>query len=101
MSSKYKTLTEDEMKIVKGSIETVWNAIAPDVLEADEFNIRHKLNKRRMDNLDAIEACIDADRLETFDEEDGEQAHALIRALYDSRDYAGTLRYLAKHININ
>jgi len=71
---------------LKKAILQVWNDIAPDV---EDFH---------PDNEDAIEMCIDADRLVTFAK--SQEAKDQLRALLDQFGYQATLTYLASHINL-
>jgi hypothetical protein len=79
------------LKIITSSITATWSAIGDDVLESQP-NIK---------NLAAIEACVDADRMDTFDGARGKQAHELLRQMYAMRGYVQTLRMLAKRISLN
>jgi hypothetical protein len=79
-------LDQEFINRVKEPIYDVWQTIGPD---ADEFT---------EDNLEAIEACIDAGRLIT--EAEDKEAHDIIGELVAEHGYIKVLRFLGKHIHL-
>ena len=70
-------------------IETVWDQIGSDALEAFPDT----------DNEGAIELCIDASRLITI--ADNPIAQALVKDLVEEHGYVPVLKFLAKRIRLN
>jgi hypothetical protein len=84
------TITPAECQTLVESVETVWQAIAPDACEAFPA----------MRNVHAVEACIDADRLTMFDDGHGAEAQAIFRSMAMATSYAQALRYLARKVSL-
>jgi len=79
-------LDQEFINRVQGPIYDTWQAIGPDALEFTE------------DNLEAIELCIDADRLVTQTED--KEAQDIIDMLIAEHGYIRVLRFLGKHIHL-
>jgi len=84
-------LNQDFIKIVYAPMWATWNEISPDA--------------HCEDNEEAIELCIDADRMTTTAQ--GTQAYAdaviadkAIDAAMMEHDYAKVLKFLSKHIQL-
>jgi hypothetical protein len=84
------TIEPAKLRILIDSIKEVWQAIAPDACEAFP----------RMKNIHAVETCIDAGRLEMFDDQHGVEAHATFRQMLETTSYPQALRYLARKISL-
>lgn len=81
-------LNEEVIAKLSQPIQQSWQCIAGDVL-TDNPDI---------DNDEAIEMSIDADRLLiTIDDV---ESHELINALVDEHDYIPVLEFLSKHISL-
>jgi hypothetical protein len=80
------TLTPDELKTVTRSINLVWQEIATDLLDMGPC-----------DNEQAVECCLDADRL---DRKETKEADAIIDRLFLETSYNTTLKFLAKNIRL-
>jgi len=79
-------LDENVINRLKGTIYDVWSKIAPDAEDLVE------------DNLQAMEICLDADRLLLVAED--EEAYDFLHEVMDDHGYGKTLRFLAKHIHL-
>lgn len=81
-----------DLELVRGPINTVWNAIAYDMSELPG----------RMSNAAMVEACIDADRLTFFapGSEKAKLADAEISRAIDAHGYDKVLRFLSKNISL-
>ena len=69
---------------LKQSIYSTWNSIAPDCEDYD--------------SLEAVEACIDADRLITFAGD--KQSDDFIKELHQKVSWNRLLKFLAKEVGI-
>jgi len=74
-----------EMLVIKPAIRKVWNYIGMDVEDACGNN-----------NEEAIEVCIDADRLTMCADEP--EADALVKAVLKTADYSKVLKFLSTAI---
>lgn len=83
---QHMALDQQFVATVKGPIVTTWQCIAHDVYELCE------------DNEEAMEMCIDADRLLLNGE--NPTAHALVRDTIRANGYRETLAFLAAHIQL-
>jgi len=80
-------LDKDFLNVVAGPIQSCWQSIGFDCGECN--------------NPEAIEACIDANRLAMYPGgEHGRAADAAIHAACTANDYGKVLRFLAKHIKL-
>lgn len=79
-------LNQEFINRVKEPIYSVWQSVGPDALEFTE------------DNLEAIEICIDADRLINVTED--KEAQDMIGMLIAEHGYIRVLRFLGKHIKL-
>lgn len=79
-------LNEQFANVMSQPLKTVWNAIAWD-LPMDAMN-----------NREAIKACIDADRLETFHSKD---ANDLLKTAIAEHGYAAVMELLDTYVGLN
>jgi hypothetical protein len=93
---KTATKVNVNVDVMLGPILKVWNAIAGDLSDAlaeDGGGMR---------NIDAIECCIDADRLtffaDRFDRDEANAAEAELRRAIDAHGYDKVLRKLSREI---
>ena len=80
-------LNKEFVEKISPAIYTTWDAIGPDYLEGMED----------VDNEEAIEACIDAGRLEVFA---GKEAQALMCEMCKEYGYSVVLNYLGRYITL-
>ena len=66
-----------------------WNAIGHDIMACGED----------IDNEMAVEACIDANRLETFGGDTGRECDQLVRDLCVEHGYHTVLKFLCRHFS--
>lgn len=83
---------KEALKTLKPAIELCWSQIAYDVLAAAE-TVGDTVN-----NEEAVEACLDADRLLLVTE--NAEAHQLARDLYREWGYHKVLTYLSDNISL-
>ena len=81
-------LNKEFVEKISPAIYTTWDAIGPDYLENFGEDI---------DNEEAIEACIDAGRLEVFA---GKEAQNLLTLACKTHGYSVVLNYLNQHITL-
>ena len=81
-------LDKEFVEKISPAIYTTWDAIGPDYLENFGEDI---------DNEEAIEACIDAGRLEVFA---GKEAQALMSKMCKEYGYSVVLNYLGRYITL-
>jgi hypothetical protein len=74
------------VKALKRPIHTTWQAIGPDAIEMCE------------DNEQAMEMCLDADRLLTYG--DDEAAHKVYKLEVAQSGYMPLLKYLSANIQL-
>lgn len=86
MAAKIK-LDQAVIDVLKQPIYEVWNSIAPDMMECCE-----------MSNGDALEACIDADRLITFGNHVA--ANDLVKQMFKDHDYKTLYKFLHENISL-
>jgi hypothetical protein len=79
-------LDENVIKRLKEPIYHVWSQIAPDAEGLVE------------DNLQAMEICLDADRLILV--ADDKESYDYFHRVMDDHGYGKTLKFLAKHIHL-
>lgn len=78
-------LNDTVAKTLVGPINVVWNAVAAD------------MEGMEMSNTEAIEICIDADRLHTFH---SQAANDLIHELCREHGAQAVIKKLAEHIHL-
>jgi hypothetical protein len=81
-------LDENFLASVKRPILQVWNSIGYDSLELSP----------RLKNAEAIEGCLDADRI--VSEAKNPEAQKLLRAAYEAHGFEKVLRFLSKNIHL-
>jgi len=79
-------LNKDLVSALKRPIRTTWQAIGPDAMEMCE------------DNEQAMEMCLDADRLLTYG--DDEAAHKVYKLEIAQSGWTATLKYLSANIQL-
>lgn len=79
-------LNKDFVNAVKRAIQTTWGAIAPDAAEMCESN------------EEAMEMCLDADRMLTFGKD--KAAYDLVTQAMTQCGYLPTLKFLAASIQL-
>lgn len=77
-------LGPETLKVLKGPIYHVWQQIGPDAIEFAECN------------EEAVEMCIDADRLIIHG--DFKEEHDYLMRILDCYDYRKVLKYLSDNI---
>lgn len=83
----------DALTVLRPAIYEAWSQIGTDILEcADSCG-------DSLDNYEAVEACLDADRLLLVC--NNETAHSLVKSLYKQHSYHAVLQFLAKHIQLH
>lgn len=84
MARTLKELTPDEVNKVINVIEKVWKQISPTIGPTS--------------NLAAIEACLDADRPETFCGEQGKTVQRMLKEL--SENLIQIIRFFSKRMSL-
>lgn len=79
------SITPEEINLFIRVINTVWNAIAPDITDLEE-----------MDNESAIESCLDANHPSIFAGEDGRKVDSLSIAF----EYGDINKFFAKRMSL-
>ena len=85
MAKTKELLNDAQLKTVRMAIDATYDQIGSD-LGAD-------------DDEQAIEGCLDADRLSAFADK-GKEAYDILRPLYKEHGYVAVLKYLAKKIHL-
>ena len=78
-------MNSTNLSILKRAVENTWSQIGHDIGDVP--------------NDEAIEACVDADRLEYNG--DDEEANKLFRAICNKHSYHAALQWLSNNISIN
>lgn len=85
-------LDEEFLKKIRFPIDQTWQAIGSDVIQCcDESG-------SPCTNGDAIESCIDADRLASFA---SKEANELIKSVIEEHGYTKVFKFLTKNIRLN
>lgn len=97
MTTKTKPVKID-MNVMRGPILKVWNAIAGDLSDACAED------GGGMKDIDAVECCIDADRMtffaDKFDMTEAKAAEAELTRAIAEHGYARVLRKLARELSL-
>jgi hypothetical protein len=83
LKNKTVTMTTEELKTVKRDVCSVWDAIGSDLLESGDC-----------DNEQAIECCLDADRLQ------GTAGIKILDREFLATSYNAVLKHLSKNIRL-
>lgn len=103
--AKQPIMDEPTFKQLNDAIWSTWQCIGPDVYQAVE-----EYGEGEVSNADAVESCIDADRLRMYGDPSnhagldgsvvGNAAQDLIRQLVLAHGYEPVLKYLCKRIQL-
>lgn len=80
-------VAKNDLSHIKNAVYITWEAIGPDAIELVGD-----------DNLEALELCLDADRLNTHNKD--QMGVLLFNELIDEFGYVAVLEFLNKHIKL-
>ena len=84
---------EESLSVLRPAIIKTWCQIGHDVLScAEECG-------ETVDNEQAVESCLDADRLLLNGND--QKAHALLNELFKEHGYNKVLKFFTKHVDLN